>query len=95
MAILSIHVPKADASIDIETDTIPDFAYRIIFMAGLRKFINAGMGKLPDLKSLRGVVRKRAEMSAMEKAEANYGRLMSLTDHPQRLHKVSQSKLAE
>lgn len=70
MAILSIPVTKGKATVDIDTDGIPQDVYEYALAEGLKVLVNRGMSKITT-KGLEGAELDKAKAAAMAKAQEN------------------------
>ena len=75
--ILKVHVPKADASVDIDIEAIGEENWDKIIMAGLSHFINLRMSKITGLKELEGEKLADAQRDALKIAKENVDKILS------------------
>lgn len=70
MSLMQIPVVKGKASVEIDTDSLPDAVYQEALRLGLKELVNRGMSKITVAK-LEGDDLAKAQAAAMEKANEN------------------------
>lgn len=70
MAKFSIPVTKAKASVEVDTDVIPEDVYAYALQLGLKELVNRGMTKITVAK-LEGEELSKAQAAALAQAEKN------------------------
>lgn len=76
MAVLNIPVTKAGSKIEVDTDKLPEDAFRAVVEAGLKTLLNMSMSKILT-KGLEGDDLAKAQSAALEKAQANLDDLLA------------------
>ena len=76
MAVLNIPVTKAGSKIEVDTDKLPEDAFRAVVEAGLKTLLNMSMSKILT-KGLEGDDLAKAQSAALEKAQANLDNLLA------------------
>lgn len=76
MAVLNIPVTKAGSKIEVDTDKLPEDAFRAVVEAGLKTLLNMSMSKILT-KGLEGDDLAKAQSAALEKAQANLNDLLA------------------
>lgn len=74
MATLRIPVTKAGNSLEVDTDSLPEEAFRSVVEAGLKALLNLGMSKILT-KGLEGDQLSAAQAAALAKATENLDNL--------------------
>lgn len=79
MAIVKIPVLKAgkDATVDIDTDALPQDMYALALMEGLKTLVNARMSKVGAVTKLEGEDLTKAHAKALEIAKENVTKIMA------------------
>lgn len=78
MAILTVAVPKGGgATLDVDTDAIPQEAYSAIFQAGLEVMLGKRMSKITGLTKLEGEDLAKAHEAAVKVATENLANIMA------------------
>jgi hypothetical protein len=75
--ILHVHVPKAEATVEIDIEAIGEENWDKIIMAGLSHFINLRMSKITGLKDLEGEKLAAAHADALAIAKENVSKILS------------------
>ena len=70
MGIMQVPVPKAKASLDVDTDKLPEHVYAEALRLGLKEILARGMTKITVAK-LEGKELADAQAAALAKAESN------------------------
>ena len=76
MATLNIPVTKAGTTLSVDTDALPEEAFRSVVEAGLKALLNLGMSKILT-KGLEGDQLSAAQAAALAKATENLENLKS------------------
>lgn len=76
MGILKIDITKAKATVEVETDNIPEAMYALALKEGLKVLLNKGMTKITTAK-LEGDELAKAQAAALEKGQENLEALMA------------------
>lgn len=76
MATLRVPVTKAGTTIEVNSDTLPEEAYKFVFEAGLKAVLNLGMSKILT-KGLEGDKLAEAQAAALAKAQENLDNLLA------------------
>lgn len=74
MATLNVPITKAGSSLSIDTDALPEEAFRAVVEAGLKALLNLGMSKILT-KGLEGDQLSAAQAAALAKATENLDNL--------------------
>lgn len=74
MAILNVPITKAGAALSVDTDALPEEAFRAVVEAGLKALLNLGMSKILT-KGLEGDKLSEAQAAALAKATENLDNL--------------------
>ncbi len=74
MATLNVPITKAGSSLSIDTDALPEEAFRAVVEAGLKALLNLGMSKILT-KGLEGDKLSEARAAALAKATENLDNL--------------------
>lgn len=74
MATLNIPVTKAGSALSVDTDALPEEAFRAVVEAGLKALLNLGMSKILT-KGLEGDKLSEAQAAALAKATENLDNL--------------------
>jgi hypothetical protein len=70
MTKLSIRIPKADTTINVDMDTVPDRSFRKLLEIGLAVHLNRRMSKI-QTHNLEGIELSKARAAALALAESN------------------------
>lgn len=76
MATLRVPVTKAGTTIEVNSDSLPEEAYKFVFEAGLKAVLNLGMSKILT-KGLEGDKLAEAQAAALAKAQENLDNLLA------------------
>ena len=76
MATLNIPITKAGSALSVDTDALPEEAFRAVVEAGLKALLNLGMSKILT-KGLEGDQLSAAQAAALAKATENLENLKS------------------
>lgn len=74
MATLNVPITKAGAALSVDTDALPEEAFRAVVEAGLKALLNLGMSKILT-KGLEGDKLSEAQAAALAKATENLDNL--------------------
>lgn len=74
MATLNIPITKAGSALSVDTDALPEEAFRAVVEAGLKALLNLGMSKILT-KGLEGDKLSEAQAAALAKATENLDNL--------------------
>lgn len=76
MAVLSVPISKASASVSLDLDALPDAVYKLLLAEGAKVMLNKGMSKI-ILKGLEGDGLAKAKADALTVANKNLDKMMA------------------